>query len=190
MIPVARVPEPPDFDSKARTPGLRWLAENPTARRPRDYWSPFRHELAAGFEHRCAYSAMLDLGCTVDHFESFEVAPRLSYEWSNYRYCSQWLNSSKKGRRVLDPHAVGEGWFEVLLPSLQLILTDKVPEGARALAEETLRSLPIGSDERVIRQRRHWYRLYQQGSLSLDGLRAVAPLIAAAVEKQIATAAT
>ena len=39
------------------------------------------------------------------------------------------------------------------------------------------------NDERVIRQRREWYRMYQDGELTLEGLRAKAPLIAAAIDK-------
>ena len=38
-------------------------------------------------------------------------------------------------------------------------------------------------DERVLRQRREWYCMYQDGDLSLDGLRKMAPLIAAAITK-------
>ena len=38
-------------------------------------------------------------------------------------------------------------------------------------------------DERVMRQRREWYRMYQCGELSFDGLMNKAPLIAAAVER-------
>jgi hypothetical protein len=46
--------------------------------------------------------------------------------------------------------------------------------------------LPIAHDERVLKQRRHWYQKYREGKLSLEGLRDVAPLIAAAEEKRLA----
>ncbi|WP_193759528.1 hypothetical protein [Aromatoleum aromaticum] len=81
---------------------------------------------------------------------------------------------------------MGDGWFEIDLPSLQLKLTDAVPDAYRARAEYTLRNLPIRDDERLIRQRRAWYQLYEQGKLTLDGLREKAPLIATAVEKKVA----
>ena len=81
---------------------------------------------------------------------------------------------------------MGEGWFEIELPSLQLKLTDAVPPEYRRRADYTLRNLPIRDDERLIRQRRAWYELYEQGKLTLDGLREKAPLIAAAVEKHTA----
>jgi hypothetical protein len=189
MIPVIPVPEPPTFDERARQPGNGWLSEHPDAERPRDYWSPFREILAEGFKNRCGYSAMLDLAGTVDHLHSYQAAPHLAYEWSNYRYASQWLNSSKKVGEVLDPYEVGEGWFEVLLPSLQLIPTDAIPPSVRPRAEAMLERLPIAHDERILRQRRRWYAMYREKKLSLEGLREVAPLIAAAVEKDLPAAA-
>lgn len=80
-----------------------------------------------------------------------------------------------------------EGWFAVLLPSLQLVVVpENVPEQLRELAVQTLERLHLRDDERVLRQRRSWYRMYQQGKLTLAGLREVAPLIAAAVERQAA----
>lgn len=185
MIPIARVPEPSGFDERARRPGNAWLAENPGAERPRDYWSPFRAVLAEGFAERCGYTAMHEPSGTVDHFRSYKTNPELAYEWSNYRYAAQWINSAKKKGEVLDPYEVGDGWFEVLLPSLQLVATERVPPEHRALVERTLKQLPIAHDERVLKQRRTWYKLYQEGNLSLEGLRKMAPLIAAAVEKTL-----
>jgi hypothetical protein len=164
----------------------RWLAENPGAACPRDLWSPFRAVLAEGFAERCGYTAMLDLAGTVDHHRSFRTNPELAYEWSNYRYVSAWINSAKKTAAVLDPYGVGEGWFAVLLPSLQLVLTEKVPPEHRALAARTRKALPFAHDERVLKLRRHWYRMYREGKLWLEGLRRVAPLIAEAEETRLA----
>ena len=81
-------------------------------------------------------------------------------------------------------HQRGNQWFEIILPSLQLRITDQVPAQLRPKAEYTLERLHLQDDERVIRQRREWYRMYQEGELTLDGLFRKAPLIAAAVEKQ------
>lgn len=186
MIPVKPVAEPVEFDTRVRQPGKTWLAQNPEANRPRDYWSLFRDTLAEGFAGRCGYTAMYVPSGTVDHYRSWKTHPELAYEWSNYRYAEFWANCVKKTREVLDPYEVGEGWFEVLLPSLQLVPTSKVPHEHRAIVEQTLRVLPIAHDERVIRLRRRWYDMYLQGELTLEGLRKVAPLIAAAVEKNAA----
>lgn len=188
MIPIANpIPEPAKFDRRCRARGQRWLERNPASTRPADYWSEFRKNLATGFHDRCGYGAVWISSGTVDHFVSCHEDRTQAYEWSNYRYLDGWINSSKSKRRskdLLDPFEVGEGWFEIDLPSLQLKLTDAVPPEYRARAEYTLRNLPIRDDERVIRQRRAWYELYEQGMLNLDGLRKMAPLIAAAVEKR------
>jgi hypothetical protein len=124
---------------------------------------------------------------TVDHFLSVRHHRRRCYDWSNYRYVSASINSSKRDAddTVLDPYEVEEGWFEIILPSLQLCLTDRIPPNLRAKAEFTLMRLKLRDGERVIRQRRAWYRLYLEGRLSLDGLKKVAPLIAHAVRREL-----
>ncbi|MZP31417.1 hypothetical protein GTO91_17110 [Heliobacterium undosum] len=185
MIHFDPVPEPHDFDERCRIRGQAWLEAHPQAERPRDFWTPFKSQLADGFGQLCAYSAMYEPVGTVDHFLSYKNRPDLTYEWSNYRFAAGWLNSSKRtvDGDILDPFEVGEDWFEVLLPSLQLVVSDSVPEEKREIAEYTVKRLHLRDDERVIRQRRAWYQLYQRNG-DLDCLRQFAPLIARAVEKQ------
>ncbi|MFM9157494.1 MAG: hypothetical protein ACKOPK_06140, partial [Dolichospermum sp.] len=115
----------------------------------------------------------------VEHFLSFKNYPDLAYEWSNYRFASGWINSSKGtlDNQILDPFEVEDDWFEILLPSLQLVITDAVPEEKRQKAEFTLQRLHLQDDERVLRQRREWYKLYIDGDLTLTGLEKKAPLI-------------
>ncbi|HEU4536430.1 MAG TPA: hypothetical protein VFS00_20035, partial [Polyangiaceae bacterium] len=108
----------------------------------------------------------------------------LAYEWSNYRFASPLMNQIKKDAAVLDPHEVGEDWFEIDLPSLELKVTDNVPPEKRALAVETLRRLRLDHGEAVIRYRQAWYEMHERGELKLEGLYKVAPLIAKAVEKR------
>jgi hypothetical protein len=79
---------------------------------------------------------------------------------------------------------VEDDWFEILLPSLQLVLTDAVPPEERTRAEFTLQRLHLRDDERVIRQRQQWYQLYLDGEITLTGLERNAPLIARAIKKQ------
>ena len=186
MIHFPSVPEPPNFDSRARVPGNDWLVTHPDAKRPRDFWSPFKGDLATGFGDLCTYSALHEPVGTVDHFVSWNEDRSQAYEWDNYRFSSGWINSSKQNvpsADLLDPLTVGHGWFEIILPSLQLRITDSVPCGLRARAKYTLKRLHLIHDERVLRQRRMWYGMYQCGELTLNGLRKVAPLIAAAVQK-------
>ena len=186
MIPVPHpILEPTDFDLNCRQHGLAWLASNPDCKRPKDFWSPFRLELAKGFSDRCGYGAMWIPNGEVDHFVSVNANKALAYEWSNYRYIEGWINSCKgKKTEILDPFMVESGWFEILLPSLQLVIGDAIPAEFKQRAENTLTWLHLRDDERILKQRRAWYQQYQEDSLSLDGLRKKAPLIAAAVEKQ------
>ncbi|NTU42664.1 MAG: hypothetical protein HGA78_06355 [Nitrospirales bacterium] len=187
MIHVSPVKEPETFDKEVRKPGKKWLKANPGAVRPKPLWNSFIEPLESGFHSLCGYAAMLDpTGGTVDHFLSYKNRPDLAYEWSNYRFASAPLNASKKTAddTVLDPYEVGEGWFEILLPSLQMCMTDAVPESYRAKVEYTLRRLNLRDGERIIRWRRRWYQMYQSGQLSLEGLCQVAPLLAEAVTRQ------
>ena len=187
MIPVAKVKKPKDFDKTVKTPGDKWLKENPLASRAQPLWTAYTSILADGFSKLCGYAAMHDpTGGTVDHYLSFKNHRRLAYDWGNYRFASATLNSSKRNAddAVLDPYEVGEGWFEIELPSLQMRLTKEVPAACRAKAEFTLERLGLRDGERAIRWRQSWYRLYLSGELTLEGLRQMAPLIALAVEKQ------
>jgi hypothetical protein len=185
MIPVANpIPEPDGFDAECRVPGNAWLQVHRSGR-PSDKWSPFRLELAAGFGDRCGYGAMWISSGTVDHHVSCDEDPSKAYEWSNYRYIEGWLNSSKSkhpSSKLLDPFEVQLGWFEVDLPSLQLRLTDAVPLSARERAEYTLTRLPLRDDERVIRQRRAWLEMYEEGT-PLAVIWRRAPLIAQAIRR-------
>ncbi len=191
MIPVAKVKKPRGFDAKVKVPGDAWLASHPAAARPPARWGPYNAQLSDGFAHLCGYAAMHDpTGGTVDHFLSFKHHRHLAYEWSNYRFASAILNSSKGNAdaAVLDPYDVGDGWFEIILPSLQMRVTEAVPAAYRAKAEFTLKRLKLRDGERVIRWRKSWYDMYLSGRLTLDGLRGMAPLLAAAVETQIQAA--
>jgi hypothetical protein len=150
-------------------------------------WSEFKPQLAEAFRSLCAYSAMYEPVGTVDHFVSCDEDRTRAYDWANYRYAAAWINASKQALRsheIIDPFAVEHGWFELLLPSLQLVVTNAVPAAWRDRAQRMLDRLHLGHDERVVRQRREWYRMYQAGELTLEGLARKAPLIAAAVRKQ------
>lgn len=185
MIHFAPPSEPDDFDDEARKPGNKWLRDHSNGR-PKDYWTAFKADLANGFHDLCAYTAMYEAVGTVDHYLSCDNHRDLTYEWSNYRFASGWINSSKRTEddKILDPFIVADDWFEIILPSLQLVMTAAVPNHEKVRAKHTLNRLHLSNDERVIRQRREWYRMYQDGELTLDGLEKKAPLIARAIRKQ------
>jgi len=185
MIHFDPVPKPADFEECAEGPGNKWLQKHQSGR-PVDRWSSFKPLLADGFGNLCAYTAMYEPVGTVDHFVSCDEDRSRAYDWSNYRYSAAWVNASKGNllaADILDPFEVEDGWFEVLLPSLQLVVSSNIPEHLSVRAEFVLNRLHLGHDERVIRLRREWYKMYQDQEISLAGLKRKAPLVAAAVEK-------
>ena len=188
MIPIANpIPEPADFDAECRQKGNRWLASHPgaaTSSYP-GYWAKYENELATAFHQRCGWWAMWIAEGAVEHFLSRKNRPDLAYEWSNYRYIAGSVNSSKGNHdnKVLDPFEVQNGWFEVLLPSMQLVVTPMLPAHLLARAEFTLNQLKLRHGSKVVRCRQRWYQQYKDGKLSMDGLRANAPLVADAVIK-------
>ena len=191
MIPVAPTSEPASFDDECRQPGIAWLAQHTGYNRPRDFWSAFEAELRAAFGGRCGWCAMLIMRGQVDHFIPIATLKstgrdELAYEWRNLRYIDAWLNQKKRDSAVLDPFEVQDGWFEVILPSLQLRATNRLPAELHDIAEFTLQRLGLRDHEVIIRYRRGWFEKYTKGELALDGLRDFAPLIADAVERDLA----
>ena len=190
MIGFARQAEPAIFDKRCRKRGQAWLAKNPTYQRPYDYWTEFEPDLRDAFSGLCAYCAMRIMKGQVDHFRPVAVlkeegSHELAYEWNNFRYGEGVLNGKKWKHIVLDPFEVQDGWFEVTLPDLQLRVTDAIPRQHRELEWFTIRQLGLRDSEVVVRYRREWFKMYQQGKLNLGGLREVAPLIDAAVQRDL-----
>lgn len=105
-----------------------------------------------------------------------------AYDWQNLRYSAGWFNSARKRTPVPDPFQVQPGWFRLSLPSLQLDATELVPEVEAERVQNVL--VWLKNDLRVMRGRRKWYALYREGKISLEGLDAVAPMIAEALRRQ------
>jgi hypothetical protein len=194
MIPVAPVPEPSLWNLKGEEKGRAWLAQRPSADRPRDrefrprnYWSAFLGDLGDGFQWRCGYTTTYVENGTVDHFVAWEdlegtAGEWRAYDWSNVRYAAGWFNSARKRVPVPDPYEVQADWFRLILPSLQLEATDRVPAGQQARVDNALQWLK--DDLRVMRGRRKWFAMYNAGKIGLDGLDEVAPMIADALRRQ------
>jgi hypothetical protein len=187
VIRVERAPEPSDFDARVRKPGNVWLARGKMEGMP-SYWRRAARHLRKAFQDRCGYSAMwLSSPGTVDHFVSRDEDRRLAYEWGNFRYAAAWINSCKADLRadqILDPFEIGDDWFEIILPSCQMIMTERCPPEFRARAHNMLVRLRLGHDEDVVSYRQEWYQMYCDGELTLEGLDRKAPLLARAIRKQ------
>lgn len=190
MIRFTPAPEPKDFQEKVREPGERWLAKRGPKGRPPKLWNRVLPELQAAFRELCAYSAVhLFSSGAVDHFQplSRPAGRRLAYEWRNYRYAAHWVNSLKRDlppEKVLDPFEVEDGWFEVLLPSCQLVMTDACPPERREAARTMLEALKLGHGQRAVKARLAWLDEYRNGHASFSMLQRMAPLVARAVRKE------
>jgi len=183
-------PEPAGWDVRCRKRGRKWIKEHPDYDRPNDYWTEFEPDLRKAFRQMCAYCVMVVMKADMDHFIPVAQLKKkgkheLAYERSNFRYGEGVINQRKHDHVILDPFEVRDDWFKIILPSLQLVLTDRVPKGKRKKAEFTLERLGLQDDEVVIRYRQMWFELYCKQKLDLEGLRDVAPQIAQAVERDL-----
>lgn len=190
LIRVPRPDEPEDFTEKCRSPGLEWLAKNPKGD-PHDMsslWRPFLSPLRESYGGRCGVLAMFIRKGTVDHWLTIKNRRDLAFEWSNFRFLDANLNSAKKPAwdgKLLDPHEVQDGWFEIELPSLQLKISDSLTDpDLKAKAEFTLEKLHLQDGEDILQYRQAWLDLYESKDLTLVGLGKMAPLLARAVAKR------
>jgi hypothetical protein len=186
MLRCQRTSEPEKFDAEVRQPGNAWLAANPG--KYKDYWSVCKIDLAEAFNRCCCYTAMRispSHNGSIDHYLSKTKHTQLVYEWSNYRYCTRRVNSCKGtyDDRILDPFEVEDDWFEVQLPDLQLVLTDRVPMELREKAEFTLNQLQLQNSDWIIAQRADYYDDYLDGKITLELIERDAPLVARAIRK-------
>jgi hypothetical protein len=191
MMRFEPAPEPSAFDARCRQRGKKWLKAHPDYDRPYDYWSEFEADVRAAFHGLCAYCVMTVMKAQIDHFIPVALLKKrkqdaLAFEWSNFRYGDGFLNQKKAAHEILDPFRVKDDWFKLLLPSLQLVLTDKVPKRQQKKAAFTLERLGLIDSEVIVRYRQQWFEMYRKQELTLEGLRQVAPLIARAVERDMA----
>jgi hypothetical protein len=125
---------------------------------------------------------------TFDHYLSKKNRPDLTYEWSNYRYCTKHVNTLKGNYddRILDPFEVQDDWFEIQIPSLQIVLTNQVPIELREKAEFTLQQLQLNRSTRTMELRASYYDDYQEGVVTLEFVERNAPLLGRAIRAEIA----
>ncbi len=213
MIPVAQVPEPPEFDAKVRQRGLSAIDElvgrpprlaRPGPRRkqlaaeerelPADefppYWRDALPEMLVAYERRCAYLAMYIHHATgkptVDHVQPKSYAWDQVYEWSNYRLCAAIINA-KKGALLglVDPFEIGPGWFALNLGTMHVELGPAGPPAERERIEATL---PLLNHRLCVKEREEYIRCYQlgpgAGGFDLAHLELRAPFIASELRRQ------
>jgi hypothetical protein len=194
MMKFAPAPRPRGWQTHVLKKGRRWLAVpgNRAKDRPLDYWSAYRKALKKGFRDLCGYTAMWAPVGTTDHYIPWaEVrgTPQAhkAYQWDNVRYSVDWFNRDRKATPVPDPYKVEDDWFELLLPSLELVATANVPAAELPKVQAALYWL--GKHDNVMSARETYWIEYRtlDGSgnpnLSFEALDRRAPLIARALRK-------
>lgn len=191
MIPVARAPEPDDFDELVRAKGANWLHKTrarPQNRNPPSYWLACEAQLRRVFASRCGWAAVFVTSGQVEHFVSIARClkphgdPQLIYEWANYRYVMPELNSSKKNRaELLDPYDVQPGWFRLSLPSLELQVSTDIPAEFEHRLANTLEQLKLDRHPKLVRLREEWLGMYRRGEIECAGVQRFDPMLAQAL---------
>lgn len=192
MIRVEPVPEPANFNTNVRQPGLAYLNTQPPGIAVdfsgREYWRRALSELGSAYRSICAYTChwiAFDTGSdTVEHFIAKSLHPELAYEWSNFRFVCGRLNGRKGAHTdVVDPFAVVDGMFEIQFPSLQITAGEQLLPADREVAESTINRLKL-NDERCIRARQTYLLEFRDQQISFDYLARHAPFLAKELERQ------
>lgn len=196
MIPVTPQPEPADFDSKVRQPGLAWLAKNQIALdqllagniEVKPLWRECLDDLYHSYHRTCAYLAVFFERATgsasVDHFIAKSQRAGLTYEWQNYRLASSIMNSRKRDYAdVLDPFEVESGWFHLELLSGRIYPNPELDPALQARITTTITRL--GLDDGLNREMRaRHYQEFMQKMYSADYLAQRSPLVHAEAQRQ------
>jgi hypothetical protein len=212
MIRVTPAPEPPDFDTRVRRPGLDAIAElvgeqpSRTRRGPRrvrvairredipakaspDFWCDVLDDLCEAYQYRCAYLGVrVHPGTgnrTIDHFVHKARAWDLVYEWSNYRLCAGLVNA-KKGTSELpyDPFTLPDDLVALELVTLRVVPGPAAAGAAREVVE-TMLNETLGLNERPFRKLREGYvNDYLTGGMPLWVLERDAPFVAYELRRQ------
>lgn len=196
MMRFGPAPRPRGWQTDVLQKGRKWLAApgNRDKDRPHDYWSGkdacYRKALKAGFHDLCGYTVMWTPVGTMDHHTPWATVrgtrrAHQAYQWDNMRYSVEWFNRDRKTTPVPDPYIVEDNWFELLLPGLELVATDKVPAAELPKVQAVLRWL--GKHDNVMGPREGYWIEYRtldgngDPNLSFEALERKAPLIARAL---------
>ena len=194
MMHFPKAPRPWGWQTHVLARGRKWLEVpgNRSRERPHDYWSSYRASLKSGFRELCAYTVMWTPVRTVDRYIPWKEvrdtrSAHLAYQGDNLRYSVEWFNRDREATPVPDPYEVQNVWFELLLPSLELVATPAVPAAELHRVQAALEWL--GKHDNVISTREGYWLEYRSldadanPCLSFEALTRKAPLIARALRK-------
>ena len=145
-------------------------------------------ELHDAYRGICAYSCHwipYDTGGkTVEHFMAKSHFPNQAYEWSNFRLVCSTLNGRKGTNNILDPFAIGNGWFVIDFPSLLVKPSIGLPDPLAQQVRETITSLGLNDEGTCLKGRERYIKNYCKNLVDFEYLRQEAPFIAQELERQ------
>lgn len=190
MIPVQSMPEYPEFDAEVRQRGLAFLTSNPQPNNKEfskhAYWKSAAPQLRAAYSGRCAYTSMkiVDVA-SVDHFLPKQQYPNLAYEWSNYRYSRQKLNTRKgSSSEVADPFTIPAGFLWLKFPSCLVIPGDHLSPDDRRAAKMTTNVLQLNNDDALVEERFDFMLALAKDDITLQFLDDWFPFLSIEVRRQ------
>jgi len=189
LIPVALAPEPLTFETEVRRPGSQFLKKHPKPSnndfKQAPYWRECLGDMHKAYGGICAYSARWLSHGTVDHFHPKSVRPDLAYEWTNYRYASERMNSYKgDSTAVADPCSILPGWFALDFSTFFAVPGDNLPQKVTVLVSETIRVLRLNKDNTLVEERFLAVEDYARGDVTLEYLDRRYPFIAHELRRQ------
>ena len=183
MIPVRKAPEPAYFDAKIRQPGRAFLDSQPD-KEPKPLWAFAHDDMRRGYRRTCAYHCRRIVGGTIDHFLPKSKYPALTYEWSNYRLCSDSANRAKGAKvGLLDPFKIGPSWFAIAFPQCDVVLGEALPTAIRAHAQFTIKELHLNA-ETLVENRAEMALKFSEGEVKLNFVKDYHPFLAVEIERQ------
>lgn len=190
MIRLTVRPEYPGFDAEVRRPGNAFLVKCPaptTAQfKKKNFWTKAATELRAAYSGVCAYTCMYLLdGGSVDHFYAKSTFPHLAYEWSNYRFASGRINSTKGNlATILDPFEIQDDWFFMQVPTCLIQPNPELAKDLRVKIKATINDLRLNQDDNYVQERCNILMDYARGDVALAFLARRYPFIAKEIERQ------
>lgn len=189
MIPVTPQPEPDNFDTRVRTPGLNWLRDNgidpdlppPDLKKLPTYWRRVQVDLWQAYAGVCAYLCVFfewpSGASSTDHFIAKSRLAGQAYAWSNYRLSCLGMNRNKGNfEDILDPFQIQPDTFTLNLASGRVAANLALPPAEKALAVATIRRLKLDAPD-ANRMRAEHYSAYCQGDVSAAYLRRRSPFV-------------
>ncbi len=189
MIRIAIKAEPSDFDAKVRRPGLSYLKGLAAGEKPNwsghGYWRKAKEDMINAYKGICAYACceITPSGSAeIDHFQPKSRYWQEAYEWENFRLCSSNINKKKRDHDVLDPFAVRDWTFGIVLATGRMVKLKKYDPAYEALCDKTVKILGL-NEHAYTRMRNDILDEYLRGEITISNLQRRNPFVYSEVQR-------